>query len=55
MLGRNDCTPEELEHARNADGSVLKLEIGAPIRLWANDFERLSQAVFAELEAKFVR
>lgn len=37
------------------DQSVLKLEIGAPIRLNATDFERLSQAFFADLEAKFVQ
>jgi hypothetical protein len=34
--------------------SVLKLEIGEPIRMSATEFERLSEAFFAELEAKFV-
>jgi hypothetical protein len=37
------------------DDSVLKLEPGEPIRLSAPDFERLSNAFFAELQAKFVR
>jgi hypothetical protein len=32
---------------------VLKLEIGDPIRLSEDDFERLSAAFFAELERKF--
>jgi hypothetical protein len=33
--------------------TVLGLEIGAPIRLRAADFEKLVAAFFAELEAKF--
>jgi hypothetical protein len=37
-----------------ADESVLKLEIGDPIRLTASDFERLASAFFAELEEKFL-
>jgi len=37
------------------DESVLKLELGEPIRLSAAEFERLSNAFFAELQAKFVR
>lgn len=36
------------------DQSVLKLEIGDPIRLTAKDFERLSAAFFSELERKFL-
>ena len=35
------------------DQSVLQLEIGDPIRLSQRDFERLSEAFFAELERKF--
>ncbi len=35
------------------DESVLKLEIGDRISLGAAEFERLSKAVFGELEAKF--
>jgi hypothetical protein len=35
--------------------SVLKLEVGQPIRLSASEFERLAQAFFADLEAKFVQ
>jgi hypothetical protein len=34
--------------------SVLKLEIGDPIRLTADEFERLASAFFAELERKFL-
>jgi hypothetical protein len=34
--------------------SVLKLDVGDPIRLGAAQFERLSTAVFAELEQKFL-
>lgn len=33
--------------------SVLKLEVGDTIRLTEDDFERLSKAYFAEVEAKF--
>jgi hypothetical protein len=36
------------------DDSVLKLQVGDPIRLSAVDFERLSSAFLAEIEAKFV-
>jgi hypothetical protein len=36
------------------DESVLKLDIGDPIRLSAEQFERLSKAFFAEIEAKFL-
>jgi hypothetical protein len=36
------------------DESVLKLEIGDRISLSAGDFERLSAAFLADLEAKFV-
>jgi hypothetical protein len=35
------------------DQSVLKLQIGDRIRVTADDFERLSDAFFAELERKF--
>jgi hypothetical protein len=35
--------------------SILKLEVGQSIRLSASDFERLAQAFFADLEAKFVQ
>jgi hypothetical protein len=34
--------------------TVLKLEPGAPIRLTAQDFDRLATAFFAELEARFL-
>ena len=34
--------------------SVLKLNIGDPIRLSAAQFEELSQAFFAEIEARFL-
>ncbi len=34
--------------------AVVRLRPGDPIRLTANDFERLSTAVLAELEARFV-
>lgn len=34
--------------------SVLKLDVGDPIRIGAAQFERLSAAVFAELEQKFL-
>jgi hypothetical protein len=36
------------------DQSVVKLEIGDPIRLSAAQFERLSTAFLAEIEARFV-
>jgi hypothetical protein len=36
------------------DQSVLKLKAGEPIRLTAAQFEGLSKAFFAELEAKFL-
>jgi hypothetical protein len=36
------------------DESVVKLEIGDPIRLTAAQFARLSKAFFAEIESKFV-
>ena len=36
------------------DQSVLKLKLGDPIRLTQKDFERLSTAFLAELEAKFL-
>jgi hypothetical protein len=36
------------------DQSVLKLDIGDPIRLSAAQFQRLSKAFFAEIEAKFL-
>ena len=36
------------------DESVLKLDIGDPIRLSAEQFERLSKAFFAEIEARFL-
>jgi hypothetical protein len=36
------------------DQSVLKLNIGDPIRLTAADFERLSAAFFAEMERRFL-
>ncbi|WP_043825514.1 hypothetical protein [Rhodococcus opacus] len=35
-------------------GSVLKLEIGDPIRVGADDFTRLSAAFFAELRSRFL-
>ena len=36
------------------DRSVLKLNIGNPIRLTLEQFERLSAAFFADLERKFL-
>jgi len=36
------------------DQSVVKLHIGDPIRLTAEDFELLSAAFFAEIERKFL-
>ena len=36
------------------DQSVTKLHIGDPVRLTAEDFERLSAAFFAEIERKFL-
>jgi hypothetical protein len=36
------------------DQSVVKLNIGDPIRLTAAQFERLSKAFFAEIESKFL-
>jgi hypothetical protein len=36
------------------DQSVVKLHIGDPIRLTAQEFERLSAAFFAEIERKSV-
>jgi hypothetical protein len=36
------------------DKSVLKLEVGDTIRLTQADFERLADAFFGELEAKFL-
>jgi hypothetical protein len=36
------------------DQSVVKLHIGDPIRLTAEDFERLAAAFFAEIERKFL-
>jgi len=33
--------------------SVLKLKIGDPIAMTAEDFERLAKAYFADIEAKF--
>jgi hypothetical protein len=36
------------------DQSVLKLKVGDPIRLTAEEFERLSAAFFEELERKFL-
>jgi hypothetical protein len=35
--------------------SVLKLELGDPIRIRAAEFERLSTAFLADLESKFVK
>jgi hypothetical protein len=42
---------------RSTEGrqSVLKLQVGAQIRLTRADFERLSAAFLAEIERKFVR
>jgi hypothetical protein len=37
------------------DESVLKLDLGERIRIDAKEFDRLSKAFFADLEAKFVR
>jgi hypothetical protein len=37
------------------DQSVVKLHIGDPIRLNAEEFERLSSAYFAEIERKFLQ
>jgi hypothetical protein len=37
-----------------AEQSVLKLNIGDPIRLSAAQFEELSEAFFAEIESKFL-
>jgi hypothetical protein len=34
--------------------SVVKLEVGYPIALGAEDFERLAKAFFADLESKFL-
>ena len=36
------------------DQSVVKLEIGDPIRLTAEQFKRLSSAFFAEIERRFL-
>jgi hypothetical protein len=36
------------------DQSVVQLEIGDPIRLSADQFDRLSEAFFSELEARFL-
>lgn len=36
------------------DKSVAKLQFGEPIRLTAEQFERLSDAFFADLERKFL-
>jgi hypothetical protein len=38
----------------NPDESVLKLQIGDPIRLTADDFDRLAAAFLAEIERKFL-
>jgi hypothetical protein len=35
--------------------SVVQLQVGAPIRLTAEQFERLSTAFFAELESRFLQ
>jgi len=35
--------------------SVLKLEVGDPIKISAADFERLSAAFFTELERRFLQ
>jgi hypothetical protein len=35
-------------------GSVVKLQVGDPIKLTESDFERLSSAFFAELESRFL-
>jgi hypothetical protein len=36
------------------DRSVVKLNVGDPIRLTGTEFERLSAAFFAELERRFL-
>ncbi len=36
------------------DESVVKLQVGDPIKLTESDFERLSSAFFAELERRFL-
>lgn len=38
----------------NPEKSVLKLQIGSPVRLNESDFVRLFKAYFAEMEARFV-
>jgi hypothetical protein len=38
----------------NPEESVLKLQIGDPIRVTAEEFERLAAAFFAEIERKFL-
>jgi hypothetical protein len=37
-----------------ADRSVVKLRVGAPVRLTETDFERLSAAFLSELERRFL-
>ena len=36
------------------DESVVKLQVGDPIKLTESDFERLSSAFFAQLECRFL-
>jgi hypothetical protein len=38
----------------NPDESVVQLHIGNPIKLSAEEFERLSAAFFADIERKFI-
>jgi hypothetical protein len=58
MFGRKDYTREALRDSTVIkfvpQQSVLKLDIGDPGNLTADDFERVSAAFFAEIEQKFL-
>ncbi|MEK6437565.1 hypothetical protein [Pseudonocardia sp. T1-2H] len=65
MLGRKTFTQDEIDRAEAtideqlaayrafAATSIVKLEVGDPIVLGAEDFERLAKAFFADLESRF--
>ena len=64
MLGRNRYTQEELDNAKGSVArqpaayaelakAVVTVKLGERIALTAAQFDRLSKAFFAEVEARF--
>ncbi len=54
LMNNNGVMRDDKQIKLTPDRSVVKLNVGDPIRLTGTEFERLSAAFFAELERRFL-